>query len=146
MNLKIKKKVLAIIYRKRNGIIEFLALRNNPHEIVHGGDFYFVVTGGVKKNESLQDAIKREIKEETGISKILKIIDLNKICEYTCVGEAGYLCRESEFLVEVNDDVLGLSEEHIDFKWLQRTAFVDLVGWNDKNDLNLILDSLDFNK
>lgn len=142
MNLKIKKKILAIIYRKRSGKTEFLALRNNPHNPAHGGDFYFVVTGGVEKDESLEDAVKREIEEETGIIKLLQIIDLKKVCEYTCAGEAGYLCKESEFLVEVDEDVVQLSEEHIGFKWSERDAFVELIGWNDKKDLNLILDRL----
>lgn len=142
MNLKIKKKILAIIYRKNKDGIEFLALRNNPHDPTHGGDFYFVVTGGVESGEKLQDAVKREIAEETGMENFLKITDLNKICEYTCAGEAGFLCRESEFLVEVDDGVRKISEEHVDYKWLEREKFVDLISWNDKNDLNLILNKI----
>jgi len=142
MNLKVKEKILAIIYRKNGQKTEFLALRNNPHDPTHGGDFYFVVTGGIEENESFQGAVRREITEETGIKNILKIIDLNKICEYTCAGEPGFLCREAEFLVEVGSDVSALSEEHIEYKWLEREDFVGLIGWNDKNDLNFILDTL----
>jgi 8-oxo-dGTP pyrophosphatase MutT (NUDIX family) len=140
--MKIKKKILAIIYRKRNKGIEFLALRNNPTDIKYGGDHYFVVTGGVEKNETLEDAVKREIDEETGIKNFIKITDLDKICEYTCEGEAGFLCKEAEFLVEVDDEVSHLSEEHLSYKWLGRDAFVKLIAWNDKNDLNLILNKL----
>jgi len=140
--MKIKKKILAIIYRRINEKIEFLALKNNPLNLEHGGDYYFVVTGGVKKNEALQTAVRREISEETGITKIFKIIDLDKICEYICAGEGDFLCQESEFLVEVSDEIIELDNEHIEYKWLERDAFADLIAWNDKNDLNSILNKL----
>lgn|GEM_PF-7116596 len=67
---------------------------------------------------------------------------MDKICEYICAGEGDFLCQESEFLVEVSDEVIELDNEHIEYKWLERDAFVDLIAWNDKNDLNSVLNEL----
>jgi len=97
--MKIKNKILALIYREKDKKIELLALRNNPRDLIHGGDFYYVVTGGVKDGESFNDAITREIKEETGIENIIKIQDIEIIFEYTCAGEQGYLCKEKSYIV-----------------------------------------------
>lgn len=140
--MKDKKKILAVIYRRNGDKKEFLALKNNPRDPIHGGDFYFVVTGGIKKDENVRAAVRREILEETGITDIINIVDLNKTCTYVCEGEAGYVCKESEFLVEVNADAVKLNNEHIGYKWLEKDAFMKLVAWSDKIDLNLILNKI----
>ncbi len=139
--MKIKKKILAIVYRKEKDETQFLALRNNSTNTVHGGDYYFVVTGGVENGEELQAAVKREIEEETGIKNILNVTDLNKSCEYTCAGEGDFLCREAYFLVEITGEVLHLNEENVEYQWLEKSDFVDLIAWNDKKELQLILNN-----
>lgn len=131
-----KLKIMAIVYKVENGDLYFLTLRNNPKDPRHGGDYYFVVTGYVNKNEELKDAVKREIKEETGISKILSITDLEKIYNYDWDGDK---CEEHAFSVKTDDEVKKLNFEHIGFKWLKKEDFIKTVNWNDKNDLKQIL-------
>ena len=60
--MKINNKVLAFVYSDG----KFLALHSNPDK-EHGEGGWFVVTGGLENNESLENAVKREIKEETGL-------------------------------------------------------------------------------
>ena len=67
-----KKKILSFIVHNR----KFLALRNNSKSIKHGGDFWFIVTGLVEDKETVKDAVKREIKEETGLD-VNEIFPLN---------------------------------------------------------------------
>lgn len=124
-----KNKILAIIYRKVGKITEFLALRNNPADPVHGGDFYYVVTGGVEEGEKSEDALRREIKEETGIEKIISVKDTGKIYKYSHPGEGEAMCKEVCFLVEVDGDIHHLSDEHIGYKWLHREEFINTVHW-----------------
>ena len=131
----VKKKILALVYRKKNNILEFLALKNNPDPI-HGGGFYYAVTGGVEVGEELEDAVKREIKEETGIKKILNIRNSGKIYKYNHPGEGDYLCKEYCYLVEVDDEVHHLNEEHVGYKWLKKNDLIDTLYWyGNKKDL-----------
>lgn len=139
--MKIKKKILAIIYKKEKKENLFLALRNNPKDKIHGGDYYYVITGGLNSNETNEQAIKREIEEETGIKEIKEIKDLDKVYIYTCSGEKGYLCKEYAYIIKVEDDVKFLNEEHIDYKWLNKKEFISLIKWENKNELNKLLDN-----
>lgn len=143
--MKIKNKILAIIYREKDKKNELLALRNNPQDPKHGGDFYFVVTGELEKEESFLSAVKREIKEETGIMNIIKIIDLKLTFEYIYSDDGEYLCKEKAYLVKIDDEVGGLNEEHIGFLWLNRTDFIETIEWEGeegKKDLIKILDKI----
>ncbi|MDO8513273.1 MAG: NUDIX domain-containing protein [bacterium] len=135
----IKKKILAIVYRIKNHNEQFLALLENSSEIDQSVGYY-VVTGGVEGNEGLLDAVKREIMEETGIENIVNILDLNKIYEYKHPAEGDYLCQESCFAVEVDDEVKHLSVEHTGYKWLPRKEFSDTIFWyTNKADLDELL-------
>lgn len=134
-----KLKIMAIVYKVDNGDLYFLALRNNPKDKCHGGDYYFVVTGYVNKNEKLEGAVKREIKEETGIRNILSITDMNKIYNYDWDGDK---CEEHVFSVKIDGEVKKLNFEHIGYKWLQKEDFIKTVKWDDKNDLRQILEGI----
>ena len=52
------KKILAFICDGE----KFLLLRNNSRDLTHGGDYWFTVTGSVESDESIEDAVKREVK------------------------------------------------------------------------------------
>lgn len=73
-----KNKILVFVICNR----KLLALRNKPQDPKHGGDFWFTVTGEVEDNERYEDAVKREVKEETTL-KTKEIINLNWASLYT---------------------------------------------------------------
>lgn len=140
----IKKKILAIVYRIKNNKEELLALMENSSEIDQSVGYY-VVTGGVEGKEELLDALKREIKEETGIENIVNVIDLDKVFEYKHPAEGDFLCQEHCFVVEVDDEVRHLSVEHTGYKWLPKEEFIDTLFWyNDKNELKELLNKITF--
>ena len=132
-----KLKILALIYKKENSELKFLALRNNPIDPKHGGDFWYVVTGGVEKNENLIDAVYREIQEETGILQINKIIDLNTEYKYYNKN-TNVLYKEYAYLVKVNKHVISLNEEHIDYEWLIADDFIKRIKWYGNDLLSFI--------
>lgn len=53
----------AVVYRKHNGVIEYLLLQSQNR-----GNFWGFPKGHVEGNESLLDAAEREIKEETQLT------------------------------------------------------------------------------
>ncbi len=121
-----KEKVLAIVARQDKDQVQFLALRNNPADPAHGGDFYYVVTGSTDGEEH-EVAIRRELKEETGIQNLLKtkILPVTK----TFIDSWGNECRETMFALVTDEDVKHLSIEHIEYQWLAKAEFASMVRW-----------------
>ena len=117
------KKILSFITDGR----KFLALRNNFKDTKHGGDFWFVVTGFLKNNESLGQAVKREIKEETNL-EIMDMLDLNWCSIYKWLNED---CIEYNFIAFIRKGEVILNEEKIEYKWLSLKEFVKLIKWED---------------
>jgi len=60
--LKMQKKILTFVVHGK----KILALYSEPHP-EHGEGGWFVVTGAIEKVESAEEAVKREVKEETGL-------------------------------------------------------------------------------
>lgn len=126
------KKILALVY---NGE-KFLLLRNNSEDPAHGGDYWFTVTGGVEADESIEEAVKREIKEETNLN-VSEIFDLKWGSIYSWGGEDH---SEDNFLALVKKEKITLNEEHVDFEWLSLDDFVKKIKWDlDKEELRKVL-------
>lgn len=126
------KKILAFIYNGK----KFLALRNNSKDSSHGGDFWFTVTGSLEKGESEKDAVKREVKEETGL-KVLDIFDLNCGSIYKWNNKS---YEETNFIAFVKSEDVELNEEHTEYKWLNLDEFIKIIKWYlDKEELKKIL-------
>ena len=81
------KKILTFIVNKNK---ELLLLHNNPENPIHGGDIWYTVTGGVEEyDKTLEDAVIREVKEETNLNVInTKYLDIN----YTYTSRQGIEC------------------------------------------------------
>ena len=126
------KKILAFVFDGE----KFLALRNNPTNPEHGGDFWFVVTGEVEPGESHEDAVRREVKEETGLD-IVDIFYLNWGSLYN-LNETEY--EEHNFIAFVGNGDVKLNEENVDYKWLDLDDFVSKIKWlADKSELKQVL-------
>jgi len=129
----VNKKILAFLYDGER----FLIVRNNPHNLAHGGGYWFTVTGSIEANESLEDAIKREIKEETNLD-VLEIFDLKWRSIYY-YGRKDH--SEDNFLVFVKEGKVILNEEHIEFEWLRLKDFITKIDWSsNKEELKKVLE------
>ena len=117
-----KQKILSFVVCRG----KFLALRNNSKNIKHGGDFWFTVTGSVEDKETVKDAVKREIKEETGLD-VNEIFPLNWRSIYSW-NNNDY--EEENFIVFVNKCAVKLNEEYTEFKWLNIDEFIDIMKWD----------------
>lgn len=115
-----KNKILAFVYDGDN----FLALRNNAADSVHGGDYWFTVTGSMEGRESYGDAVYREVKEETGLI-VKDTFDLNCGSIYSWAGKD---YSERNFLAFVLKGDVKLSVEHVDFNWLSLKRFVRRIN------------------
>lgn len=126
------EKILTFII-KDNKLLLLLGSADDPqfHE-----SFWYTVTGAVEGNESLDEAVIREVKEETNLN-LNKIIDLNWILNYESLG---IKCNEHVFVSYTDDNNIILNEENINYKWCDIVEFIELIKWfYDKKELKLIL-------
>ena len=129
------KKILTFIINKNN---KLLLLHNNPQDPIHGGDIWYTVTGGVEEyDQSLESAVKREVKEETN----LDVINTNYLnINYKYISRKGIECTEYVFMSLVKDGNIILNEENIGYKWVNIDDFIKEIYWySDKEELRKIL-------
>lgn len=101
-----------IVFKIVDEKILFLLLKRNKQK----GGFWQPVTGGVENGESLAQAVSRELQEETGITKYLRIINDVYYFEFD-TAEYGTL-KEYVFGVQITPDIdAKLSPEHTEMKW-----------------------------
>lgn len=132
-------KVLMYVCRKRNGEKEFFVLHRKKGDVVvltgHVGDHIF--------DESLEQAVEREIKEELGIEP-KSIINLNispvvKMSEK----EESILSTEHAFLIEIPNKEVHFLEGDEKHKWCSlEDLFKVLTYPNQKEPLSRIKDIL----
>lgn len=126
------KKILAFVYDGE----KFLLLRNNSKDPAHGGDYWFTVTGSVEADESIENAVKREVKEETNL-EVFEIFYLKWGSFYSWGGKDH---SENNFLTFVKKGEVVLNEEHVDSEWLNLDNFIEKINWDlNKDELKKVL-------
>lgn len=130
------KKVLAIIKSDQGN---FLLLRTNPKHMRI--DMWYVVTGSVEENESDEEAVRREVQEETSL-EIIDIRPIDLTLEYEWPKSSGKMYSEKVFFVLVKEGEVKLSQwEHLEYKWLDQKNFIKEIDWfGDKKELQEIID------
>ena len=133
--VEINKKIMALIYSDKEN---YLLLRTNPEWL--DVDSWFVVTGGVDGEEGFEQAVEREVDEETGL-EILEIKKTAEFFEYEWPKGSGKMHHEKVFLVKVREAVPVLSGEHLEYKWLKKEDFLNEIDWEgSKEKLAEVLD------
>ncbi len=126
--MQIKNGVVGIIYDSKNGKIFFLILHRPM--IWSGWEF---PKGVMQKNETSEEALKREILEETGLSKIKIIKKLAQKREFV---HKGYHYAFEIFIVNASmDDAVDISQEiteHDNFAWVESMEALAKLYWPDE--------------
>lgn len=127
------EKILTFIVKDK----KLLLLLGSDKDPQFHKSFWYVVTGGCEpKDVSLEDTVRREVLEETGLD-LIKIINLDWVFEYESLGEH---CIEHAFISFTNTEKIELNEESIDYKWCDIDEFINLIEWyGDRNELKQML-------
>lgn len=121
-----KRKILTFVMCEG----KILTLYREPHK-GHGEGGWFVVTGGVKDNETHEEAVIREILEETGLITE-EVMPLNWGSIYELLGK---WCEEHNFITFVKPGNVVLNEEHSKHDWLNIEGFIERINWDDDKKL-----------
>ncbi|OGF26754.1 hypothetical protein A2303_05160 [Candidatus Falkowbacteria bacterium RIFOXYB2_FULL_47_14] len=109
--------------RTKAGEIRFLLLKRVPER----GGFWQPLTGGVEAGENDQEAIKREIREETGMEEIKQIIDSGYEFEFS---DKNGNFKERVYGAEIALDAkVILSHEHSEMKWVSKDEVPAMLKW-----------------
>lgn len=118
-SMRTNNQVEVIVFTQKEGNLLFLLLKRNPEK----GNFWQPITGNVEVGETFKEAALRELKEEIGISKILRFIDTNYSFEFFDDDRQQY---ERVFGVEIEpDSAIILSHEHTNFVWVEEGKAID---------------------
>ena len=110
--MPVEKSAGAIIFRKNRGKIYYLILK-------YGEKHWDYVKGHIEKGETLEDTVRREAKEETGIDDLKFIEGFKEWFKYFFKHEGKNIFKIVTFLLaETKTKDIKLSFEHLDYKWL----------------------------
>jgi len=77
-SVRLPIQVQGILFRKISGEIQYLLLKRT----LEREGFWQPVTGGIEEGETKIEALKREVREETGIKNIVRIMKDIHNCEF----------------------------------------------------------------
>ncbi len=123
-------KVWVIVYRIDKAETKLLLLKPNPEPNMAYD--YYVITGGVEDDETIEQAAIRETIEEIGIEP-LRIVNLNTTMSYLN-NNTGEEVAENCFAAQVDNSDIILNEEHIDYKWFSIREFEETIWWTDSRE------------
>jgi len=112
---KVKIRVIdAYVYRKTKDGIKYLILKRAKTKMYE--HLWQGVAGKIEKGEQAWQAAIRELKEETGLDSMRIFVADHVSKFYETHGDRVNLVPV--FGIEVGSDIVSLSNEHSDFKWV----------------------------
>lgn len=117
-----KYQVLVIPYCIKDKTIKYGIFHRSDMDV-----WQFIAGGGEDEDESFLDSAKREAYEEANISKDKKYYKLDTQCSISteCFkkarivwGEKCLVIPEYSFAVEISENNLVISNEHIEYEWV----------------------------
>jgi len=129
-----EKSAGAIILFK-NEEIEYLLLQ---YASKRGNDksYWDLPKGHVEKGETEVDTVKREVKEETGLSSLEFIKGFRREIKYFFRFEGKTIFKIVAFyLAEVKSKEIAISEEHLSYTWLPYKQALDKLTFKNAKDI-----------
>jgi dATP pyrophosphohydrolase len=124
MNI-ISTMIEAHIFRETGNKIEFLLMKRSEKQIYPG--LWQMVTGKIKADEKAYQTALREIKEETGLKAVQLWVAPTVNSFYEPKEE--YICLLPVFAARVENDNVIISDEHTEYKWVDKITAQKLLAW-----------------
>ena len=114
------------VYRRTDDGILFLLMKRNLNKIYE--HLWQGVAGKIEEGETSSEAAIRELKEETGLSPVNMFVADHVSKFYEVHGDRINLVPV--FGIEVDSEIINLSEEHISYKWVNINEALNTLVWN----------------
>jgi 8-oxo-dGTP pyrophosphatase MutT (NUDIX family) len=134
--MRLPIQVEAIIFRINSSRIEYLMLKRLPER----NGFWQPVTGGMEEGETRDEALHREIGEETGIENLVRVIEDIYCFEFSDPN----LNKEYVYGVEVSatEKVVLDGKEHSEYRWCGIQEALQLLHWKENKEALENLDTI----
>ncbi len=117
--MPIEKSAGAIVFRKEKNKIFYLLLHYPGASHRAEKDYWDFPKGHIEKGEKIEDTVKREVFEETGLKEIKILPGFKETIKYFFkFGGKNVLKFVTFFLAETKEKKVQISFEHIGYEWL----------------------------
>ena len=122
MDLPIK--VEGIVFAKVNGDYQFLIIKRVPED----GGFWQPLTESLEEGETVEECLRRGVKEELGINDITEVTE--RLWSFSWENKKGEPNIDLVYGVEISRDsgVKISPEEHSEYKWCSFDEAMELLG------------------
>ena len=114
------------VYRQTDKGLKFLILKRNEKKLYE--HLWQGVAGKIEKDEEAWQTAIRELKEETGLDPVKMFVADHVSQFYEKHGDRVNLVPV--FGIEVDSKNVILSDEHIEYKWVDFKEAFDTLVWN----------------
>jgi len=99
-------------------------------------EYWDLPKGHIEKGEKLEDTVKREVEEETGLTDIQFIKGFKETIRYFFKwGDKNILKFVTFYLAETKTKDVKISEEHIGYKWLPYPGVIKQLTYKNAKDV-----------
>jgi len=124
----------AIVFRKKDMSVEYLLLKYRRY----GQNHWDFVKGAPEGKESLEETVKREVEEETGILKVIICEGFIEKRSYNYEKNNGTKVKKDVTLLLTKvgrDEKIKLSEEHSHYKWASIEECKKILEFKDQKEI-----------
>ncbi len=133
--IKNERSAGAVIFRRDGYQIKYLILHYH-----FKGNYWDFTRGKIETGETEKEAARREIKEETQLSDIEFIDNFRETTNWFYRWKNEDIFKEAVyFLAESNEENVELSDEHVEYKWLNYSDALDTLTYD--NTKNILRDA-----
>jgi len=133
--MPVERSAGAIIVRQENNKNLFLLL-NYQSGSRRPRPYWDFPKGHIEKGETLEDTVRREVEEETGIGKIEIVPGFKQTIKYFFKADNKTIFKTVVFfLAKTREKEVKISDEHIGFKWLSFEESLKQVNYKNAKDI-----------
>lgn len=117
--MPVERSAGAIVFKREGKKIYYLLLHYPGASHRSKKDYWDFPKGHIEKGERIEETVKREIKEETGLEKIELLPGFKKTIKYFFRWKGKNVLKFVTFyLAKTEEKKIKISSEHIGFLWL----------------------------
>jgi 8-oxo-dGTP pyrophosphatase MutT (NUDIX family) len=134
--MPVEKSAGAIIFRKEDNKIYYLLLHYPGASHRAEKDYWDFPKGHIEKGEKIEDTVKREIFEETGLKDIKILSGFKETIKYFFKFERKNILKfVTFFLAETKEKNVQISFEHIGYEWLPYEEAIEKLTFKNAKEI-----------